>query len=811
VSTTALNTLLEMAESQRDRLMERIAALPREERATLADKARQAADAFAEQGDAARAEGGFRLAMALYQTLEAWPQTIEASVRCADVMKFRADTVEQYEMARLLALGMMGTARHLRQADLVFSAYRVAADSAYFAAALLEEQRDFKAMEEWLLNATRDCVAALEVYEVGVGMNVGVPFLSLLAGLTGKLRQHAWFDEHDAEVREALRRIALCAESLIPTDLALDDPGRTSMLADTLARLSYSVGSPDNARERLSGSIERARAAGDLPGYMWGSSARYRGERESYRPADALHALRAEFWDRVDEFRLPSRSRAGRLWTAQQLDEMTGTMITDAYAGLVGRDIDEAFRAVEVNRARTLLDEFSAVTRDLPDGAVAAEARELEAQVLHLEATAGPDDAVAHETRLVSRLPIGGLQGDLERLTRLERLEQLYAEHDAGFLGQGAIDELGDVIDALQEGEAVVEYHIPYDALDPAGVVLVLLIMCEGALALHLPLLHSDKPGFIGRIEADGKQPLDASPLAELIVAARIGIQSGDDESAAADLESLYKVLVEPLANYGVSPAQFTRLVIVPHGILHAVPFAALKAPGGRHLIEDVALVLAPSASIWRCLQARPAAAPTSLLGFADPALPAPHEPLPDARDELRDIASFLSTAEVVWHAGEEATEALLRRDAPGKGILHFATHGEFPEADVMNMHRLLLAPADGHDGKVHAEEIRGMDLAAAQLAVLSICDGGLYRFGPGDEPYGLISALLAAGVTNVVAPVWSIDDRLGRRLIVEFYRRLMEHGPAEALRQASVVALRGGAAIRDWAGFVLVGPGRRT
>ena len=100
------------------------------------------------------------------------------------------------------------------------------------------------------------------------------------------------------------------------------------------------------------------------------------------------------------------------------------------------------------------------------------------------------------------------------------------------------------------------------------------------------------------------------------------------------------------------------------------------------------------------------------------------------------------------------------------------------------------------------------MDLSAAELVVLSICDGGMYRFGPGDEPYGLLSALLAAGARNIVGPAWSIEDTQGRLLITEFYERLMAEGPAEALRRAVVSRMRAGVEIRDWAGFVLFGAG---
>ena len=101
------------------------------------------------------------------------------------------------------------------------------------------------------------------------------------------------------------------------------------------------------------------------------------------------------------------------------------------------------------------------------------------------------------------------------------------------------------------------------------------------------------------------------------------------------------------------------------------------------------------------------------------------------------------------------------------------------------------------------------MDLRSTRLFVLSICDGGLYRVGPGDEPYGLIPALLTAGVENVLGTLWPLNDKVIRDFIPQFYKPLLEFGPAEALRQASNQFIQDRKLLRAWAGWVLVGPGR--
>ena len=300
----------------------------------------------------------------------------------------------------------------------------------------------------------------------------------------------------------------------------------------------------------------------------------------------------------------------------------------------------------------------------------------------------------------------------------------------------------------------------------------------------------------------------NVSPLGSLVITLRKAIQDGDDGKALDSLQQLYSILIAPLLEGGITPQNFTRWIVVPHGMLHYIPFGALMDVQGRHLIQDVALAMAPSASVWLQLQSRAVQPVTSFLGLANPALP--NVPcLPQAEAEMASIVKSLAALQTTIYQRAGATESRLRAEITGKGIVHFATHGDFPEADAIDFHRILLASTDAHDGYVNAEELRQMDLRAARLIALSICNGGVYRFGPGDEPYGLLAALLTAGAENVVGTLWPIEDRSGRTFMSEFYKHLLPADPAEALRRVCIQMLRGPNILRDWAGFVVVGPGR--
>jgi CHAT domain-containing protein len=74
-----------------------------------------------------------------------------------------------------------------------------------------------------------------------------------------------------------------------------------------------------------------------------------------------------------------------------------------------------------------------------------------------------------------------------------------------------------------------------------------------------------------------------------------------------------------------------------------------------------------------------------------------------------------------------------------------------------------------------------------------------------------LARPFLAAGVPNVVASLWDIDDSVSRRFFIAFHRALLtEKDPVLALRTAQISLLRGDDAAlahpASWAAFVSMG-----
>ena len=98
---------------------------------------------------------------------------------------------------------------------------------------------------------------------------------------------------------------------------------------------------------------------------------------------------------------------------------------------------------------------------------------------------------------------------------------------------------------------------------------------------------------------------------------------------------------------------------------------------------------------------------------------------------------------------------------------------------------------------------------AHSTVKVPPVNDAGLYRTGPGNEPYGLMPAFLKAGSENVMGTLWQLDDLFGRQFMAEFYQHLWSDGPAEAMRKTSLHFIGRNELVRNWAAFVLMGPGR--
>jgi CHAT domain-containing protein/tetratricopeptide (TPR) repeat protein len=253
-------------------------------------------------------------------------------------------------------------------------------------------------------------------------------------------------------------------------------------------------------------------------------------------------------------------------------------------------------------------------------------------------------------------------------------------------------------------------------------------------------------------------------------------------------LESLYNELLAPLRPY----CHGQRLIIVPHGPLHFLPFHALKN-GEEYLSDSFTVSYAPSASVFFACQEKPASTNTGSLVFG-----IPDERAPQILEEAQSVAALLPHSSL--HTGSEATSALLREKGPNTGLLHIATHGVYRQDNPMFSGIRL------GDGYLNLFDLYQMRLNA-NLVALSGCATGMNFVAAGDELLGLQRGLFYAGASTLLLSLWDVHDQSTRELMQLFYREYLRTGEMPSALQHAMQRLREqNPHPYFWAPFVLVG-----
>src|SRR3989440_1279158 len=253
-------------------------------------------------------------------------------------------------------------------------------------------------------------------------------------------------------------------------------------------------------------------------------------------------------------------------------------------------------------------------------------------------------------------------------------------------------------------------------------------------------------------------------------------------------LETLYSELIAPLRPF----FEGRHLIVVPHGILHFLPFPALRT-GEEYLCDAFTVSYAPSATVFSWCQQKPASAnPSSLVfGIAD-------ERAPQILEEAQSVAALLPKSSL--HVGDRATSSVLREEGPQSGLLHLATHGIYRQDNPMFSGIRL------GDGYLNLYDLYQMRLDA-RLVTLSGCATGMNFVAAGDELLGLQRGLFCAGATTLLLSLWDVHDQSTSQLMQFFYRDFLRTGNmAGALQHAMQELRRENPHPYFWAPFVLVG-----
>lgn len=243
----------------------------------------------------------------------------------------------------------------------------------------------------------------------------------------------------------------------------------------------------------------------------------------------------------------------------------------------------------------------------------------------------------------------------------------------------------------------------------------------------------------------------------------------------------LYQTMISPVEN---DLAAGARLCVIPHGVLHYLPFNALLTSEGSYLIEKYQVFYAVSRSLFDwCHNRKPIAMNRQLTVFANPRIGVLSENLPLAEEQARNLASEGSDIRVF--TGGDASKEAFWRYAPEAGVLSLDVHNAF------NQQRPLLSAlrmADtGDGGALTLRELyqRGRGVMRGRLVVAAVCDGNVGEdagAGAEDELTTLARAFHYAGFSTVITSLWRVHELSAWLLMEKFYEDLLASDGADAL-----------------------------
>ncbi|MFN7183082.1 MAG: CHAT domain-containing protein [Thermomonas haemolytica] len=248
------------------------------------------------------------------------------------------------------------------------------------------------------------------------------------------------------------------------------------------------------------------------------------------------------------------------------------------------------------------------------------------------------------------------------------------------------------------------------------------------------------------------------------------------------------------------------RLVIVPHGPLHYLPFQALRLDG-QYLIERNPMSIAPSISIAARLAQRTPKASARLLAFGNPAInPDVADPLPGAEREVQELARQFPGARLYFR--EQANKDNFLKDAPASPLVHVAAHAMADTLDPLHS-KVLLADENGQPNYLEAKDVMGMKLGGVAMVALSACESGLGRVDNGDEVLGFTRSFLSAGTSTLLVSLWPVSDAATEQLMTTLYADLAKGEQVQdAMRDAQRTVLANPQTAHPyyWAPFNLIG-----
>jgi len=434
----------------------------------------------------------------------------------------------------------------------------------------------------------------------------------------------------------------------------------------------------------------------------------------------------------------------------------------------------EAFELTERARARTFLDQMNSAHIDIRKGAdpeLASQEQSLSFDIRLLEEKLRKerrDNPSSEASRLMAASLKEKQEAYAALLIRLKASNPEYAQ-----LRSYSPVPLEEIQHLLGPQTTLVSYFVTADK------TLAFVIRSDSLQVVEVPVKEAGLRSAINWFR-DFPSMLDPKP---------------------ESLKQLHDWLIVPIRQYLKTP----EVVIVPHGILNYVPFAALT-DGHRYFGDEHEIYYLPSVSTLPSLRRQNHRAGKRVLTVAQSQAPG-FPSLRYADEEASSVAKLYHTQPLPTG---RATRAEFLKRAPAYNMLHLAAHAELNATSPL-FSRILLSPAKDDIGAIEVREVYGMDLAKANLVVLSACQTQLGAQSKGDDIVGLNRAFIYAGASSVIASLWVVDDEATSLLMKAFYSHLKQGmSKAAALQAAQTATRKKYPNPYYWAAFVLTGdPGK--
>ena len=365
---------------------------------------------------------------------------------------------------------------------------------------------------------------------------------------------------------------------------------------------------------------------------------------------------------------------------------------------------------------------------------------------------------------------------------------------------------------------------------------------------------QGDSSLFIFTIDKNGYDVYESSVVGDSQVKAiNNSIYNIDTKEYVELSRSLYKKLIDPIED----KLKNKKVIIIPDGILHYVPFEALLSKdidlnnsidyaAFPYLINHCTISYAYSATIlFNELFKGKSSNNNSFIGFApvfgDSSITVDlvrrdvsiidtfnqdiyrnirrsilssdntFTPLPASEDEVKNIYNLFreknKPAEI--YTRKNATEEVFKSQRlKNFKYVHLATHAFINEKNSKLSGIVLTSDsAQIEDGILYSEELYNLYLDA-DLVTLSACESGLGDIVRGEGIIGFTRGLIFSGAKNIIVSLWGVVDKSTSQLMTNFYTKILNKNEyAEALRKSKLemISKRAYSPPRYWAPFIII------